>query len=76
MPFSLTTALAMLAEEMEGLPLQTIIMTTALQWCSDNAARAERTWPGREIVQRFADILQELADQGEQTRQPAATNAA
>lgn len=76
MPFSVTTALAMLAEEMEGLPFQAIIMTTALQWCDDNAARAQRTWPGRELIQRFADILQKLADQGERKSQTAATNAA
>lgn len=76
MPFSVTNALAMLAAEVEGLPFQAIIMTTALQWCEDNAARAQRTWPGRELIQRFADILQKLADKGERKRQTAATNAA
>jgi len=75
MPFSVTNALAMLAEEMEGLPFEAVIMTTALQWCDDNTARAQRTWPGRELIQRFTDILQKLADQAEQQRQSAAKAA-
>jgi len=78
MPFSVTTALAMLAEEMEDLPFQAIIMTTALQWCDDNAARAKRTWPGRELIQRFADILKRVSEQAKQAepQRQAATYAA
>ncbi len=75
MPFSVTQALAMLAANMEGSHFEAVLMPTALQWCSDNAVRAQLAWPGRKLVQRFANILQQLADRAERQRQ-AADNAA
>ena len=72
MPVSVTHALSLLAAEMEGPPVEAILMPAALAWCRDNAARTNAAWPGRVLLERFAAILQHLAGQAEQKRRDAA----
>lgn len=72
LPVSVTHALGLLAAEMEGSPVEAILMPAALAWCRDNAARTNAAWPGRMLLERFAAILRRLADQAEQKRRDAA----
>ncbi len=68
-PFSVTVALATLASEMENMPLESVIMTTALNWCDENTTRTQRTWPVQTLVTRFADIIRRMADHAGTLRQ-------
>ncbi|MCD6365882.1 MAG: hypothetical protein J7M14_08405 [Planctomycetes bacterium] len=59
--FSVLEALARLDAEVEDRPVESVMLPIALQWAGQNAARAERTFPGVWLAKRFANILVELS---------------
>lgn len=61
MPVSLSEALARLAAEVEKTPLESVMLPLSLQWHKIHLRRAERTWPGPKLFQRFVAILHDLA---------------
>jgi Fe-S-cluster containining protein len=61
MPVSGLEALAELTEEMENSCIEAIMLPFALAWAQDNIERSERTWPTRQMVERFFDILSRMA---------------
>lgn len=62
-PVSVLEALAILAAEVEQIPLEPVMLPLLPAWCDVNAHRAEATWPATELVERFGVILRRLADQ-------------
>jgi Fe-S-cluster containining protein len=61
LPFSLAHALGVLAAELEGTEVESILLPTALPWSADHAARSHRRWPGPAMVEHFAAILRRLS---------------
>ena len=57
MPFSLLEALAQLTSEIEHRSIETIILPFALPWCYSNPEYARHTWPARQLVRHFINIL-------------------
>jgi Fe-S-cluster containining protein len=64
LPFSLAHALGMLASELEGTEVESILLPTLLPWSAHNAARSLRRWPGPPMVEHFAAILRRLSAAG------------
>lgn len=59
--FSVLEALARLSAEVEDMPVESVMLPVALEWVGQNAARAERTFPGVWLAERFAAVLAELS---------------
>lgn len=57
MPVSVLEVLADWAAEMEGMEMESIMLPFALAWAEDNIERRERTWPARDMVERFLGML-------------------
>ena len=61
MPVSVLEALGQLAAELEGSEIEALILPLAFAWVRENLQRAERTWAAVEMVQRFVEILKQMA---------------
>lgn len=61
MPVQMPSALGQLASELEGTNVEGLILPLALVWCEENQERAERTWPFAMMVNRFFEIIREMA---------------
>jgi Fe-S-cluster containining protein len=61
LPFSLAHALGILAAELEGTEVESILLPTVLPWSAANLARSHRRWPGPAMVEHFAAILRRLS---------------
>jgi len=42
---------------------EAVMLSVALPWTQINLARDKRIWPAIEIVEKFADILQDMSSQ-------------
>ena len=60
-PISIVEALGQLTAGLEGSDVEAVMLPLALPWTEDNLDRAERTWPARVMVERFIEILREMA---------------
>ena len=60
-PVSGLEALAELTGELENSCIEAIMLPFALAWAEDNIERSERTWPTRQMVERFFEILSTMA---------------
>jgi Fe-S-cluster containining protein len=63
MPVSVLEALGILASELEGTDVQAVISPLALPWARENLERHQRTWPAVMMIERFAEILKEMASE-------------
>ena len=61
LPFSLAHALGVLAAELEGTEVESILLPTVLSWTALAPARSHRRWPGPAMVEHFAAILRRLS---------------
>ncbi len=71
-PVSVVEAFARLTSELEGLPIESIMLPFALAWAQDNVKRSERTWPALQMVERFFAILNGMTLENAPTDTPAA----
>jgi Fe-S-cluster containining protein len=62
-PVSVTEALGVLAAEMEGSPVEAVILPLAPAWSLANRHRADRVWPAPAMAERLVAILQSQANQ-------------
>ncbi len=69
-PVQLPNVLGQLASELEGTDVEAVILPLALVWCQENPERFERSWPAEMMVQRFVEIVEEMA----RTDVPAVTS--
>ena len=68
LPVSALEALGRLASELEGTGVvEAVILPLALPWAQDNMQRLQRTWPAAMMVERFVEILQEMASKNSAT---------
>jgi len=61
MPVSVLEALAQLAGDLEGTSMEAVMLPLALPWAEENLARHHWTWPTVMMVQRFVEIIKEMA---------------
>jgi hypothetical protein len=61
MPLSITEALARLAAELEQSSIEAVMLPLALPWAEENRQRWERTWPAPMMVEKFVNILKDMA---------------
>lgn len=66
-PVSVAEALTQLTADVEGRPIESIMLPFALAWAQDNGRRSERRWPALQMVERFFAILDEIT-----SREPVA----
>ena len=64
-PFRMYHVLARLSDELEGRPplRNFVLLPLLLRWYGGQATRAQRTWRGPMLVERFLAILSEMAAQ-------------
>jgi Fe-S-cluster containining protein len=60
-PVSIAEALAQLAAELEQSSVEAVMLPLALPWAEENRQRGERTWPAPMMVEKFVNILKEMA---------------
>lgn len=60
-PVSVVQALGQLTAELEGSDVEAVMLPLALPWAEDNLERCRRTWPAKFMVERFVEILQQMA---------------
>jgi Fe-S-cluster containining protein len=58
LPFSVGEALAGLAADLEGTDLQAVMLPLTMLWTQQHLSRGRRTWPARDVLRRFAEILE------------------
>jgi Fe-S-cluster containining protein len=63
MPVSILEALSQLTAQLEQSQPEAVMLPVALPWTQINLERDKRTWPAIEIVERFADILQNMSSE-------------
>ncbi|MHC4213227.1 MAG: hypothetical protein ACYSWP_07650 [Planctomycetota bacterium] len=63
MPVSILEALSQLTAQLEQSQPEAVMLPVALPWTQINLERDKRTWPAIEIVEKFADILQNISPQ-------------
>jgi len=56
-PTSVLDVLATLTAELEGKPLESVVLPLAPYWAEANRSRGLRTYPARKVLERFVDIL-------------------
>lgn len=66
-PVSATEALAQLAAELEQSSVEAVMLPLALPWAEENQQRGGRTWPATMMVERFVNILKEMASKSSTT---------
>ncbi|MHC4738560.1 MAG: YkgJ family cysteine cluster protein [Planctomycetota bacterium] len=60
-PVSIAEGLAQLAAELEQSSVEAVMLPLALPWAEENRQRGERTWPMLMMVEKFVNILKEMA---------------
>ncbi len=63
MPVSILEAMTKLTAQLEQSQPEAVMLSVALPWTQINLERDKRTWPAIEIVEKFADILQNMSPQ-------------
>ncbi len=61
MPVKMPNALAQLASDFEGTAAEAVILPLTMAWYEQNKQRADRTWPAAMMVERFLEIVKEMA---------------
>ena len=61
MPVSVLEALGQLASDLEGTPIEAIMLPLALPWARENLERNQQTWPAVMMVERFVEIIKAMA---------------
>jgi Fe-S-cluster containining protein len=61
MPISILEAMTQLTAQLEQSQPEAVMLPVALPWTQINLERDKRTWPAIEIVEKFADILQNMS---------------
>lgn len=61
MPVQMPNALAQLAQDFEGTTLEAVLLPLVFLWCEQNRPRANKTWPTAMMVERFLEIVKEMA---------------
>ena len=61
-PIRMSNALGQLASELEGTTVEAVILPLIIPWCKENNKRAEETWPFDMMVERFVEIIKEMAN--------------
>lgn len=61
MPVNILEVLTQLTAQLEQSQLEAVMLPVALPWTQINLERDKRTWPAIEIVEKFADILQNMS---------------
>jgi Fe-S-cluster containining protein len=56
-PTSVLEALAALTADLEGLPLESVMLPLATHWAQANRHCSRRTYPARKVLNRFAEVL-------------------
>jgi len=70
MSLSILEALARLTAELEKSEVEAVILPLALPWAQANLDRARRTWPARQIVESFIEILKQMSPKNHPTPLP------
>jgi len=70
MSLSILEALARLTAELEHSEVEAVILPLALPWAQTNLDRARRTWPARQIVENFVEILKQMSPDNHPTPLP------
>ncbi len=63
MPVSILEVMTQLTAQLEQSQPEAVMLPVALPWTQINLERNKRTWPAIEIVEKFADILQNISAQ-------------
>ncbi len=63
MPASILEAMTQLTAQLEQSQPEAVMLPVALPWTQINLERDKRTWPAIEIIEKFADILQNMSPQ-------------
>lgn len=60
-PIQMPNVLAQLAGELEGTAAESVMLPLALVWYDQNKQRAHRAWPAVMMVNRFLEIVKDMA---------------
>jgi len=63
MPVSVLEALGQLASDLEGTPIEAVMLPLALPWAQENLQRHQRKWPAVMMVERFIEIVKTMAEE-------------
>lgn len=63
MPVRVSTALSKLTGELEGKESEAVLLPLIPVWCGENRHRNDRKWPAIDMVNRFVQILKEMASE-------------
>lgn len=61
MPTNICYALALLASELEGTPVESVLLPLTMCWMESNAQRGLRSWPAKMVVERFLEIVESIS---------------
>ena len=61
MPVQMPNALAQLAQDFEGTTLEAVLLPLVFLWYEQDRPRANKTWPAVMMVERFLEIVKEMA---------------
>jgi len=61
MPVQMPNALAQLARDFEGTTLEAVLLPLVFLWYEQDRPRANKTWPAAMMVNRFLEIVREMA---------------
>jgi len=68
MPVSVLEALGQLASDLEGTPIEAVMLPLASPWAQENLQRHKRTWPAVMMVERFIEIVKTMAEENSEVR--------
>jgi Fe-S-cluster containining protein len=61
LPVQMPNALAQLALDFEGTTLEAVLLPLVFLWYEQDRPRANKTWPAAMMVERFLEIVKEMA---------------
>lgn len=61
LPVQMPNALAQLARDFEGTTLEAVLLPLVFLWYEQERPRANKTWPAAMMVERFLEIVKEMA---------------
>ena len=61
MSLNISNALAVLTSQLEGSEVEGVALPLFYVWCHDSEGRGLMRWPAKEMIQRFVDIVREMA---------------
>ncbi len=61
MPVQMPNALAQLARDFEGTTFEAVLLPLVFLWYEQERPRANKTWPAAMMVERFLEIVKEMA---------------